>query len=101
LKSIGGGFAPEILNGPLGCGKIVYPFRILTYYPASGDDIINWQALSFKPDGSNLMLTDDSIPSKVSEPLTCTVAVYRVKSVVTTGCLALGSTLTGVFCPIF
>lgn len=45
LKSIGGGFAPAILNGPLGWGKVVYPFSTATYYPESGDEMINWQAL--------------------------------------------------------
>lgn len=101
LKSIGGGFAPAILNGPLGCGKIVYPFKMLTYSPASGEDMISWHALSLKLEGSNFTFTEVSIPSKFSQPLTCTLAVYKVKSLLATTGFALGSTLTGTFCPIF
>lgn len=40
LKSIGGGFA-EILKGPLGCGLVAYPFRIPTYSPPSGEEIMS------------------------------------------------------------
>lgn len=55
LKSIGGGFAPLILNGPLGCGTDEYPFKTAVYYPLSGDEIISWHALSLRLLGSNLI----------------------------------------------
>ena len=57
LKSMGGGFAPAILKGPLGCGKIVYPFKMATYSPLSGEEIMSWQAVSLRLEGSNLTLT--------------------------------------------
>ncbi len=41
LKSIGGGFAPVILKGPFGCGRLAYPFKMHRYYPLSGEDTIN------------------------------------------------------------
>jgi hypothetical protein len=97
LKSIGGGLAPAILNGPLGCGGVVIPFRRHIYYPPSLDETISWLEDSLSDDGSNLTLTPTSIPSKLSVAGALTVAVSTVKSLVTTGALAFGSTFTGCF----
>lgn len=63
--------------------------------------MISWQALSLRPEGSNLTLMEASTPSKESLAGTWTVGASREKSRVATGALALGSTLTGTFCPIF
>lgn len=91
MKSIGGGLA-EILYGPLGCGTVLEPFNVVTYSPPSGDEMISWLTESPMLDGSNLMLTDPSTPSKFSDPGTLTVGVYTVKSEITTGTFAFGST---------
>ena len=97
LKSIGGGLLAVILKGPLGWGKVVYPLSMQTYYPASGELITSWLMLSVIVEGSNLILTNASTPSKLSEAGTTTVGVYKIKSEITTGCFAFGSTLTGAF----
>ena len=102
LKSIGGGLAPAILNGPLGCGKVVQPLSMHTYYPESGEETINWHTLSLIPEGQNLTFTIDSTPSKVQLAATWIVAASTEKSkLFTGGAFALGSTFTGAFCPIF
>jgi len=100
LKSIGGGLA-EILKGPFGWGNVEYPFKMQMYSPESGDETTNWQTLSLIDEGSNFTLTKASVPSKLSHAGTVTVGVSRVKSVVTTGIFAFGSTLAGCFSPIF
>lgn len=101
MKSIGGGFAPAILNGPLGWGKEAYPFKRHIYSPESGEDTTSWHTLSDIDEGSNLMLKNDSVPSKLSDGWTTTVDVSSTKSTLATGSLAFGSTLTGAFSPTF
>ncbi len=90
-----------ILNGPFGWGRIVYPFKILTYYPLSAEEITSWQVVSLNEEGSNFTFMDVYTPSKVSDAGTFTVAASSEKSRLESGALAFGSTFTGTFCPTF
>lgn len=90
-----------ILYGPFGWGTVLEPLSVVMYYPPSGEDIMSWLTESPMLDGSNLIFTDASVPSKFSVPGTLMVGDYTVKSEITTGTLALGSTCCCVFCPSF
>jgi len=41
LKSIGAALAPPILNGPLGCGAVLYPISMQLYSPPSALTTVN------------------------------------------------------------
>ena len=66
LKSIGGGFDPVILKGPLGCGDSPYPIKTHWYSPPSLLLTVKSALDSCNELGSNLMLIGTSIPSNES-----------------------------------
>ena len=52
-----------ILYGPFGCGKVLFPYSMHWYSPASGEEMISKALDSAKVDGSNSISTETSIPS--------------------------------------
>ena len=63
LNGMGLPFPCSILYGPLGYGKVLFPYSMHWYSPASGEEIINNALDSANVDGSNSMSTEISIPS--------------------------------------
>lgn len=93
MNSIGAGFAPDILKGPLGYGAIDNPVNMLWYSPPSGLLIIKMAVDSPILEGSYLKLMETSFPSKESLGGAFNVAASTEKSTWATGPpLALGST---------